>query len=403
MKRVAVVGAGFAGLAAADALASAGWEAVVLEARDRVGGRVHSTALPNGAVVELGAEFVLPGNDVVRDYADRLGLTLFEKGTLYGDRDPRGGPALTRAELQEGLAALSDPGQGSVADALERRVGSPGARAAIGARVAVSTAYELDDQSAAVLAEGAAGFGDYPTFSIAGGNDGLARALASRLRVELAAPVERIAWHGDGVVVTAGGDELTAAACVVATPAPHALAIAFDPPLPAWKRDALAAVHYGHAAKLHLPLAAAAPPSATLSVPGRFWIWTQNAPDGGPLPAASSFAGSPSALARLGVERGAADWLAAVRRLRPDLVLADAEPLLATWADDPWARGAYSAQSLSSPLDEEALARPLGPIAFAGEHTAGEWHGLMEGALRSGTRAAAQVRERHGCQTPKGV
>jgi monoamine oxidase len=82
-----------------------------------------------------------------------------------------------------------------------------------------------------------------------------------------------------------------------------------------------------------------------------------------------------------------------VRRLRPDLEYADGRPLLSTWHDDPWARGAYSVRTLSSPLDDEALARPVGPVAFAGEHTAGGWHALMEGALRSGRRAANQVDE----------
>jgi monoamine oxidase len=62
--------------------------------------------------------------------------------------------------------------------------------------------------------------------------------------------------------------------------------------------------------------------------------------------------------------------------------------VLWTWHDDPWVRGAYSACSIASPLEAEALAEPVGPLAFAGEHTAGEWHALMEGALRSGVRAA---------------
>ncbi len=65
--------------------------------------------------------------------------------------------------------------------------------------------------------------------------------------------------------------------------------------------------------------------------------------------------------------------------------------LLSTWADDPWVRGAYSAQSATSRLDAETLARPVGPLSFAGEHTAGAWHGLMEGALRSGERAAQEL------------
>jgi monoamine oxidase len=123
-----------------------------------------------------------------------------------------------------------------------------------------------------------------------------------------------------------------------------------------------------------------------LSVPLRFWTWTQHG-----IAAASSFAGTPSALERLEVDRGPDTWTEAVRRLRPDLDYADGPPLLSTWHDDPWARGAYSALSLTSPLDEEALARPVGPVAFAGEHTAGRWHALMEGAMRSGLRAATEV------------
>ena len=60
---IAVVGAGFAGLAAADRLAAAGREVLVLEARDRVGGRVWSHRMPNGGVVERGAEFITYGYD----------------------------------------------------------------------------------------------------------------------------------------------------------------------------------------------------------------------------------------------------------------------------------------------------------------------------------------------------
>jgi monoamine oxidase len=388
-----VVGAGLAGLAAADALAAGGVEVTVLEARSRVGGRVHSRTLDNGAVVELGAEFVLPGYETLTETAARLRLSLYEKGTLYGDREPRGGPPVTRGELLEALASLEAADAGSAADALERSVSSPGARAAIASRVAVSTAYDLDDQPAAVLAEGAAGFGTFPSHGIAGGNDRLARALADILgdRVRLATPARRIAWNEAGVVVGTDGGSVEADACVVATPASHALELECDPPLPEWKRDALAAVRYGQAAKLFLLLASPAEPSATLSVPDRFWTWTQRSPEGAPLPAACSFAGTAAALERLGVDRGPDAWAGAVRRLRPDLEPAAAAPLLWTWHDDPWARGAYSARSLSSPLDDEALARPVRPLAFAGEHTAGAWHGLMEGALRSGRRAAEDV------------
>jgi monoamine oxidase len=352
---------------------------VVLEARDRVGGRVHSEQLANGAVVERGAEFVLPGYEVLRETASRLGLALFEKGTLYGDREPRGGPPVTRDELVAAAATLLDPGAGSIADALERLVPSEGARAAIAARLAVSSGYELDDQDAAALAEGAAGFGDFPSHGVTGGNDRIAVALAERLDVRLGTAVERIEWSTSGVAAAG----IAADACVVAAPAPAALAIEFDPPLPGWKRSALAAVRYGQAAKLFLPLERPVEPSATLSVPERFWTWTQHG-----VAAASSFAGTAAALERLEVAAGPLHWAESVRRLRPDLPYLDAEPLLATWPE-----GAYSARTLSSPLDDEALARPVGPLGFAGEHTAGGWHGLMEGALRSGRRAAQEVEE----------
>jgi monoamine oxidase len=389
--RVVVVGAGFAGLAAAEAMAVRGADVIVFEARDRVGGRVRSRRLDNGAVVEFGAEFVLPGYDVLRETAARLGLELYEKGTLYGDREPRDGPPVTRDELVTAHAALREPGTGSVAEALERLVPSAGARAAVAARLAVSSGYELEDQSASALAEGAAGFGDFPSHGIEGGNQRVARARAHRRADRLSTPVTRLAWSDDGVVVRAGSTEAGADACVITTPAPHVLELEWDPPLPGWKREALVAVRYGQAAKLFLPLASPAPPSQTLSVPLRFWTWTQHG-----MPVASSFAGSPLALELLEIDRGPEKWADAVRALRPDLDYADASPLLSTWHDDPWARGAYSARTLSSPLDDEALARPVGTVMFAGEHAAGRWHGLMEGALRSGLRAAAEVEERLG-------
>ena len=77
--RVVVVGAGFAGLLAADRVVQAGDEVVVLEARDRVGGRVWSQELVSGdprSVVERGGEFVLDGYDVMRTVMAGLGLDL---------------------------------------------------------------------------------------------------------------------------------------------------------------------------------------------------------------------------------------------------------------------------------------------------------------------------------------
>jgi len=344
----------------------------VLEARDRVGGRVWSAPLAGG-VVELGAEFVLPGYTLLTELAARIGLALHEKGTLYGDREPRG-VDVTRAELDAAVADLASARGTSIADALASLDAADGARATIASRLAVSTAFELDDQPASILAEGAAGFGAFASYAVTAGNDAVARALAARLDVRLSTTVREIAWADGRVTV----DGYAADACVLAAPAWATAAISFDPPLPEWKRAALAAVRYGHAAKVFLPLTEPVEPSATLSVPDRFWTWTQHG-----LAVASSFAGTEAALDRLEVEAGPEPWAARVRRLRPDLPYADDAPLLATWPE-----GAYSARTLGSPLDDDALAASVGPLHFAGEHTAGAWHALMEGALRSGVRAA---------------
>lgn len=103
----------------------------------------------------------------------------------------------------------------------------------------------------------------------------------------------------------------------------------------------------------------------------------------------SAFAGSPRALARLEVGRGPARWLESLAQLRDDLDLDRSGAVLSTWSDDPWAGAAYST---SPPLElADLAARPTGPLAFAGEHLGGEFAALMEGAIRSGRRAAAAL------------
>jgi monoamine oxidase len=136
-----------------------------------------------------------------------------------------------------------------------------------------------------------------------------------------------------------------------------------------------------------VPLAARADPGAVMSVPERYWTWTSTGAGDEVQPVLNAFAGSGPALERLGVGDGPGRWLESVRALRPELELEGGGAILSTWSDDRWARGAYS---LLPPDDvAAALAETVGPLAFAGEHTGGEFAGLMEGALRSGRRAAA--------------
>jgi monoamine oxidase len=398
--RAAVVGAGLAGLSAADELQRAGAEVVVLEARDRVGGRVWSRRLANGAVVEMGAEFILPGNTAVRELAERFGLGLWDKGMRYGRREPRGGIGTTAAELDAAAAVAErelERGAGDVSarELLDRLDIAPGAREALLARVEISSAYSAELVAARNLA-GIAHVDEDPAPSIAGGNQGLAVALAGTLgrSVRLRSPVELIAWDAGGVRLRAAGAELEADACVVAVPASVIDRIRFEPALPSRLAEAPAAIRYGEAAKLFVPLRRPAPPSAVMSVPERYWTWTATGDGDEPQPVVSAFAGSAGALAQLEVEAGPRRWLASIERLRDDLELEPDGALLSTWSDDPWVGAAYSV----SPPAEVAAAfeRPVGPLAFAGEHAGGEFAALMEGAIRSGRRAAALLAAARG-------
>jgi monoamine oxidase len=231
-----VIGAGLSGLAAADELNRVGVDVEVFEARDRVGGRVWSVPFA-GATIERGAEFILPHDGELIAAAQRLGLTLVRKCMLYGDREPRGGEPVSRAQVAaaiDHIRALPTVEGENVYGALTRaRIGS-GVADAIAARLEVSCAYSADDLDASVLREAARSFGDFDTHTVQGGNDRVARALAESLgdAVHVSAPVRAVSCSGREVRVVADAGEATADAAVVAVPASVIDAIQFDPPLP---------------------------------------------------------------------------------------------------------------------------------------------------------------------------
>ena len=384
--RAVVIGAGLAGLAAGEMLAEAGAEVTTLEARDRVGGRVWSQRLANGCVVERGAEFVTDGYQLVPETAARLGLRLAPMGMSFSHREPRGGIGAGEQELDHGVQAVADAvaaGDGAgrtVSQLLAALPLADGVRELIACRIEVTYAHPAERIAAEAVRDAGHLFAHDQGRRIDGGNGQLAERLA-RGRVLTSTPGRSVSAAGGRLLVNGA---LEADAVVVAVPAPAVLSIAFDPPLPDAKRRALGSVVYGHAAKLAAPLAAPAPPSSVLSVPERFWTWTALDGAGGEAPVVGCFAGSQPALSELAVEQDAQRWLQRLAALRPDLVLEADGALLTTWPE-----GAYSTRE-GAGFDPEP-AEPVGSIAFAGEHTEEIWFATMEGALRSGRRAASQL------------
>jgi monoamine oxidase len=229
---------------------------------------------------------------------------------------------------------------------------------------------------------------------VAGGNQRLAGGLAARLgpAVRLSCPARSIEHGADRVRVVTDGGEVTADAVIVAVPMAVLRGLRFSPSLPADHLAAWSRAGLGHNAKLHVPLAGPAPASAVQSVPDRFWTWTATDGSGTVQPVLHAFGGTREGLAALDVARGPATWAGRVAALRPELALDLSRALLTTWNDDPWAGESYTALTTDvAPGDGKAIAAAVGRVHFAGEHTAGDWAGLMEGALRSGVRAASEV------------
>jgi monoamine oxidase len=400
--RAVVVGAGFAGLMAAYRIVQAGHEVVVLEARDRVGGRVWSQELIPGdprTVIERGAEFVLDGYDVMRTVLAELGLGLADTVMSYYQREYRGGAAAAApedvarcAEAVAAAAAGAAPGT-SLAQVAAGWAGTP-ALAAYLSRVEATNGVSAGVLAAAAASDVTGGFGPRPCWRVPGGNQRLARELASRLgpAVQCSTPARSIQQDHSGARVLTDAGEAAGDAAIVAVPLAVLRRLPFSPPVPdacqrAWQRAGLA-----HNAKLHVPLTRPAAPSAVQSVPGRFWTWTAADATGQVQPVLHSFGGTEPGLAALTTPDGAATWAAQAAALRPELGMDLTGALLTTWNDDPWAGESYSALTVAGAGgDDELLAAPAGRIHIAGEHSAGDWAGLMEGALRSGERAAREV------------
>jgi monoamine oxidase len=395
--RVAVIGAGLAGLACAVDLARAGVDVTVFEARERVGGRAWSERMPDGAPYERGGEFIEAGYDEFRRRAADYDLPLVPQGFAFAAREVRSdGHALPSLlpEAEEALATVvralgSAAADTSAAEALERTPLEPLARLALLRRLEGTYTVELDRVSASWLASAELRAGesdvDEPSTRLAAGNGALARALATELgeRLRLGCPVGPPSQVGAGVEIAAAGTNERFERAVLAVPLPLALTL-----VPALRdRRAYARLVWGVASKLHVPLAAPAAPAAVQGLEAAFWTWTA----AGAATVASSFAGGSTADAALELALGPDRWRTAIGTLRPELRLTG-ETVLTRWGEDAHATGAYACHPPGwSARDDDEVAQPYGFIHLAGEHTAAGFCGTLEGALRSGARAATEV------------
>jgi monoamine oxidase len=404
-----VIGAGLAGLTAADALARAGVQVTVLEARPRVGGRVWSKRLAGGALVERAGEFITAGYTATEALADRLSLTLDGMGIRYPDRALRPDPGIDRATAfatahAVEAAATTSPDEAATA-LLQRVVADPALRELFASRVQSATSYPIDLLPAAHLVDVAHLLSDVETRRVRGGNDRLALALAAPLgdAVHLSDPVHRIRHGADGVDIDAAGGTLRADACIIAVPLPIVADIRIEPALSPAHRAWIASIAMGKAAKLALPLTAPVAPEAIMSTPHRFWAYTTSCDEVGGR-SVGSWAGSAPVVDFLGARDGMERWLEHLRELWPEVPLGDpAEGCLTRWVEAAWTGGSYSViGAMPDGRERHPVGDASGRLAFAGEHTAeAPWTATIEGAIRSGHRAAQDVLDMLAPLTPK--
>jgi monoamine oxidase len=382
MSAAIVVGAGVAGLAAARELAAHGFEPLVLEARDRCGGRILTVRDPaSPAPLELGAEFVHGVHPALWNVLkESNAMVVAQEGEHVGGGDWEGMGAV--------FEAMSRAPEQSFAEFIAGVDAPEGVKQSMTGYVEGFNAALREEVSVEWLNEEGE---DERNFRVLNGYDAVPRFLSRGLDIRYSTPVRRIRRKRGEVVAETDRGEFQASKAIIT--APLAAMCEIDPE-PDILRSARSAIGAGQAIRITFRFRDAVwekhPRLGFLQgdAPFRVW-WTQY-----PLQASAitGWAAGPRALALHGKS---ADELTATALASLRTVLDDdpGEPLASyfhDWQRDPWARAAYSYVRVHGMPVQRALEAPIdGTLCFAGEAAAPAGQvGTVHGAIASGISAA---------------